>query len=147
MNKQGQTLCLNMIVKDEAHIITRCLASVLPLIDTWVIVDTGSTDGTQAVIQEFFSALPGELIERPWVNFAHNRTEALEFARGKAGYLLIMDADDTLEIAQGFELPPLTADAYCLEIHYAGHAYRRRQLIRSTLPWHYVGVLHEYLLP
>ena len=50
-----------------------------------------------------------------------------------------------LEIDQGFELPLLTADAYCLEILYAGHAYRRRQLIRTALPWRYVGVLHEYL--
>lgn len=145
MNKHGQTVCLNMIVKDEAHIIHRCLASVLPLIDSWLIVDTGSTDGTQAVIREFFCDLPGELIERPWLNFAHNRTEALGFARGKSDYLLIMDADDTLEIAEGFELPLLTADAYCLEINYGGHAYRRRQLIRSSLPWRYAGILHEYL--
>lgn len=145
MNKHGQTVCLNMIVKDEAHIIHRCLASVLPLIDSWLIVDTGSTDGTQAVILEFFRDLPGELIERPWLNFAHNRTEALEFARGKSDYLLIMDADDTLEISEGFELPLLTADAYCLEINYGGHAYRRRQLIRSSLPWRYAGILHEYL--
>ncbi|ESS66648.1 glycosyl transferase family 2 [Methyloglobulus morosus KoM1] len=145
MNKHGQAVCLNMIVKDEAHIIHRCLASVRPLIDSWLIVDTGSTDGTQAVIREILHDVPGEIVECPWVNFAHNRTEALELARGKGDYLLIMDADDTLEIVQGFELPVLTADAYCLEIHYAGHAYRRRQLIRNALPWRYVGVLHEYL--
>ena len=92
MNKHGQTVCLNMIVKDEAHIINRCLTSVLPLIDSWLIVDTGSTDGTQTVIREFLSELPGELVKRPWLNFAHNRTEALEFACSNADYLLIMDA-------------------------------------------------------
>ena len=43
------TICLNMIVKNEAPVIGRCLASVLPFVDRWVIVDTGSTDGTQVV--------------------------------------------------------------------------------------------------
>jgi len=45
------TICLCMIVKNEAAVIERCLASVRPLIDTWVISDTGSTDGTQDLIR------------------------------------------------------------------------------------------------
>ena len=44
-------ICLNMIVKDESRVIRRCLESVKPLIDYWVIVDTGSTDGTQEIIK------------------------------------------------------------------------------------------------
>lgn len=134
-----------MIVKNEAHVIRRCLDSVRPLIDHWFIVDTGSSDGTQAIIREHLKDLPGELIERPWVNFAHNRSEALAYARGKGDYVLIMDADDTLEIAKDFELPRLTADAYTIEIFYAGMAYSRRQLIKNTLPWRYESVIHEYL--
>ena len=37
------SLCLNMIVKNEAHVIRRCLDSVRPFVSHWVIVDTGST--------------------------------------------------------------------------------------------------------
>ena len=44
---------LNMIVKNEAHVILRCLASVKPWIDSWCIVDTGSSDGTQEIIQNY----------------------------------------------------------------------------------------------
>ena len=65
-----------MIVKNEAHVIRRCLDSVRPLIDRWVIVDTGSTDGTQALIRELMADVPGELHERPWVDFSTNRNQA-----------------------------------------------------------------------
>src|SRR2546428_69578 len=70
-------ICLNMIVKNESHVITRCLGSVLPLIDYWVIVDTGSDDGTQKIIKDFMQekGVSGELHERPWINFSHNRNE------------------------------------------------------------------------
>jgi glycosyltransferase involved in cell wall biosynthesis len=145
MNADGQTICLNMIVKNEAAVIRRCLDSVLPIIDRWLIVDTGSTDGTQAIIREHLRALPGELHERSWHDFARNRTEALDLARGKSEYSLIIDADDALEIAAGAALPALTADSYTVEIEDVGTVYRRTQLVRSALPWRYEGVLHEYL--
>jgi len=140
-----QTICLNMIVKNEAAVIRRCLESVRPLIDCWVIVDTGSTDGTQDIIRETLRDLPGELHERRWVNFGHNRTEALELARGHADYLLLIDADEVVRIDEGFAMPPLTADIYTVLVRYAGYSYTRRQLLRDGKPWRYEGVLHEYV--
>jgi glycosyltransferase involved in cell wall biosynthesis len=145
MNAHGQTICLNMIVKNEAHVIRRCLASVRPFIDSWVIVDTGSTDGTQSIIREEFADLPGMLIERPWVNFAHNRTEALEAAKDRGNYAFIIDADETLSIDAGFTRPQLDADSYDIAVHFGGIAYHRKQLVRNELAWRYVGVLHEYI--
>ena len=140
-----KTICLSMIVKNEAPVIRRCLSSVLPIIDHWVIIDTGSTDGTQEIIRDYLTALPGELYERQWKDFAYNRSEALSFARPHGDYSLIIDADDTLEIPDDFQLPELTADSYTLEINDASIRYRRTQLVRNTLPWRYEGVLHEYL--
>ncbi|KAA5597317.1 glycosyltransferase [Blastochloris sulfoviridis] len=145
MNASGQIICLNMIVKNEASVIRRCLDSVRPIINRWVIVDTGSTDGTQDIIREHLRDLPGELHERPWRNFAHNRTEALELARGQCDYALIIDADDTLEIEPGTVLPFLTADSYMMEIRISTVAYRRPQLVRAACGWRYEGVLHEFL--
>lgn len=145
MNAAGQTLCLNMIVKNEAPVIRRCLASVRPLIDRWVIVDTGSTDGTQDIIRAQLGDLPGELHERPWRDFAHNRSEALDLARGKSDYTLIIDADDALETVPGAAVPLLNADAYMLDIHDNALLYQRPQIVRSALPWRYRGVLHEFL--
>jgi glycosyltransferase involved in cell wall biosynthesis len=143
MNRK--TVCLNMIVKDEAHLIRRCLESALPLIDSWVIVDTGSSDGTQDVIREFLKEVPGELFERPWRDFAYNRTEAIELARNRGDYLLFIDADDVFELPAGFRMPELDADAYDMTIDYAGMSYRRATLVRAALPWRWEGVVHEYL--
>jgi hypothetical protein len=144
MNAAGQTICLNMIVKNEAAVIRRCLDSVLPVIDRWVIVDTGSSDGTQGIIREHLRNTPGELHERPWRDFAANRTEALALARGQANYTLIIDADDELAAEAG-AIPELTADSYTLEIADSGIVYRRPQIVKNSLPFRYEGVLHEYV--
>src|ERR1043166_5955708 len=136
-------LCLVMIVRDEAPVIRRCLASVRPLIDHWVIVDTGSTDGTQQIVAEFMKGIPGELIERPWVGFAHNRTEAIQYACNRGRYALVVDADETVEVTDDFRKDALTADAYVVVPNHTNITYMRKQILRLDLPWRYEGVLHE----
>src|SRR4051794_7539625 len=106
------SVCLTMIVKDETAVIERCLRALRPFIDCWSIVDTGSTDGTQRLIASSLADLPGELHERPWRDFGHNRTEALALARAWADYSLMIDADETFDVAAGFAFPELTADGY-----------------------------------
>ncbi len=134
-----------MIVKNEAHVIARCLDSVRPFIDHWMLVDTGSTDGTQEVVQRCLADLPGQLLQRPWVNFAHNRTEALEAAREKAFYSFVIDADEILVIEPNFIRPRLEADGYQMKLQSGKLIYWRTQLVANRLPWRYVGVLHEKL--
>ncbi|MFM9032841.1 MAG: glycosyltransferase [Mycobacterium sp.] len=140
-----RSVCLTMIVRDEAHIVSDVLDATAPRIDYWVVVDTGSTDGTQDIIRRKMEELgiPGELHERPWRDFGHNRSEALTLAQGKADYIWMMDADDTV-----IGVPPfggLTADCYFMEIRMdTGHIFWRRQLFRDGVPWYYKGVLHEY---
>lgn len=140
-----QTVCLSMIVKNEVQVIERCLASLRSLIDYWVIVDTGSTDGTQDAIRTLMADVPGELHERPWRDFAHNRNEALELARQHGDYVLIIDADDALELDPQFTMPALHADSYMLPIADTSIAYQRTQIVKSALPWQWRGVLHEFL--
>ncbi|RSS73958.1 glycosyltransferase [Streptomyces sp. WAC06614] len=131
-----------MIVKNESAVIERCLASVRDLIDTWVISDTGSTDGTQDLIRRTLHGIPGELHEEPWVNFGHNRSLNIAHALGKADYLLLLDAD--LVIRREGPLPPLTADSYMLR-HEGPTEYRIKRLVRGSIAWRYEGVTHEYL--
>ena len=144
--KSKPKVCLNMIIKNESKVIERCLESAKPLIDYWIIVDTGSKDGTQEIVKKFMKDIPGELHERPWVNFEHNRNEALDLAKDKADYLLFIDADDKFEVPPGYIRPELDKDGYYITINYSGSAYDRVQLIRTDLDWHWGGVVHEALV-
>lgn len=142
----NQKICLNMIVKDESKGIRKCLESVKPFIDYWVIVDTGSTDGTQEIIKEYFKDVPGELHEQSWVDFAHNRNEALKLAKEKGDYLLFIDGDDILTFDPDFKKPTLDKDAYYITISYSGMNYARTSLVKSNLNWRWDGVVHEVLV-
>ncbi len=141
----GQTIGLCMIVKNEVTIIERCLMSVMGFIDHWTIVDTGSTDGTPEKILRVMKDIPGCLYERPWVDFAHNRSEALFLARDRADYSLIMDADDVLEVPDGARIPLLETDSVTVDINYDPIRYARPQLVSNKLPWRYRGAIHEFL--
>jgi len=142
-------ICLNMIVKDEAEVIQRCLESVIPIIDTWIIVDTGSTDGTQSIIKEFMKkrGIEGTLYERNWINFEHNRNEALQLAKNKADYLLFIDADEFLIYEDQFEMPVLSKDFYYININCFKTEYKKIFMVKTDHEWRWQGVLHEVLTP
>src|SRR6266699_3447605 len=92
-----KSIGLCMIVKNEAHVIARCLESFLPLLDYVLIVDTGSTDETVSVSRKFLQErkIPGEIRHQPWQDFASNRTAALAMLRDRReiDYRLMIDAD------------------------------------------------------
>lgn len=143
--KQKKTICLSMIVKNESHVITRCLATVKPIIDYWIVVDTGSKDGTQKIVQDYLKDIPGELYEHPWVNFEHNRNQALEYTKGKADYALFIDADEVFEYAPDFKLPELDKDSYLFTLVRGNVQYALPTLVRTDQEWKWHGALHEYL--
>ena len=68
-----------MIVKNESHIIEETLECISKYIDYYVISDTGSTDNTVEVINNFFDKknIPGEIHLNKWKNFGYNRSLAL----------------------------------------------------------------------
>lgn len=142
------TICLSMIVRDESAVIRRCLRSVKPYIDAWVVSDTGSTDGTQNIVRGELAGIRGELIERPWVDFATNRNEALEHAR-KLGcdYVLLIDADEEFIPDSGFTLEGLDGDTYSAWFNVAGTEARwfRKLLVKSDSDIRYKFVLDETL--
>lgn len=143
---KSKTICLNMIVKNESKVIERCLASIKDIVDYWIIVDTGSTDGTQKIIKKFMKDIPGELHQRPWVNFEHNRNEALALAKGKGDYLFFIDADEQLVFSNPFIRQNLDKDYYFVDIHTELLRFKRILLVNNHIQdWMWKGVLHECL--
>jgi glycosyltransferase involved in cell wall biosynthesis len=147
MTQATPRICLTMMVKNEAQIILRCLESVVELVDTWVVCDTGSTDGTQEIIQNFFKErqIPGELHQQEWKNYGHNRTLTLQAAKGKGQYLLLADADYIFHLNSREFLDNLTAPAYNYGNVGSQLSYAMTKLLKGDLDWRYVGVTHEYV--
>ncbi len=144
------TLCAALIVKNEESVISRCIDSFKDHIDYWVICDTGSTDNTKQIITEKLQGIPGELHDREWKNFGHNRSELMKLCRNKADYIILLDADMTLQVNQGNFRDSLSSDSmkptsYLLK--YEGVNYfRQKLLVRGDLDWRYEGVTHEYIV-
>lgn len=142
-------LCLNMIVKNEAARLVRCLDSVLPYIDAWAIVDTGSTDNTRDLIRDYFkdAGIPGKIRELPFINFEQARNAALVLARSSPfeyDYILLTDADMELVVEDKDFRDKLTAPVYNVVQKAGVISYGNTRLLHRDNQGVYRGVTHEY---
>lgn len=147
-------ICLNMIVKNEAHVIKKTLENICSYIkfEDYIISDTGSTDGTEVVIKSFFDELgiTGKIFHDEWKDFGHNRTMALKHGRENSGsdFLFIFDADDMIYGKMDMRMGDADfwqKDAYFLKFG-EGLCYKRILLVDNKLEWKFEGVLHEYIV-
>lgn len=146
-------IALAMIVKDEEHIIVRCLDSVKRLIDYVYIADTGSTDNTVAVILKWLETnnIKGQVVRHSWRDFASNRTRVLDEVRDLFGidYALTIDADEILIYDEDVDLETFKKgmhhDLYRICCRYGSVEYMRDNLLKSSMPYYYKGILHEFL--
>ena len=149
ITEKNATICLNMIIKNESHIIANTLENLCNKIkfDYWLICDTGSTDNTVQIITDFFKkkGINGEIFYDEWVNFAHNRTLALQRAYRKTQLLLVFDADD--EIFGNITIPKdVLFDQYYLKFGSSqGTVYSRVLLINNYKEFEYLSVIHEFI--
>jgi hypothetical protein len=152
-------ICLNMIVKNEEHCILETLQSIVKYIGCYVISDTGSTDNTINIIESFFKEnnIEGKIINNEWVNFAVNRTYALEAIKNlsvKCDYIFIIDADDIVinpEILfEEFNSVIKNNEIDIFYLNYKdeinGIEYKRTQIFNNKLEWEYKSPIHEYII-
>lgn len=140
-------LTLSMIVKNEAPNIERCLSSVVPFIDYYVICDTGSTDNTKEVIKKFFDekGIPGEILDHEWVDFGVNRSKALEACLGKTKWAMMIDADDFIVGKLPVDTFDDNVDGYVVKIQRGPYQWLRAQVFNlAKKKWWYEEPLHEY---
>lgn len=109
-------LSIFIIARDEADRIGRTIAAVRGLSDDIVVIDSGSTDGTQDVAMN----LGARVIERAWPGYGPQKRFAEEQCRHP--WLLNLDADEVMpeglvaEIAALFARGEPACDAYRIRI-------------------------------
>jgi tetratricopeptide (TPR) repeat protein len=141
------TLCLNMIVKNESRIIRRLFDSVISIIDSYCICDTGSTDNTIQIIEEYFKekGLNGKIVNEPFKNFCHNRNFGLQACIGLSDYVLLLDADMILE-TKHFDKSILNkANSFSILQGNDSFYYQNVRIVKNNGLYNYVGVTHEYI--
>lgn len=161
----GPALAVVLMIKDEAPVVCDTLR---PLVDGgiehFLISDTGSTDGTQQVVKDFFAQYPTvtyHLVEKPFVDFSTSRNHALDEAEKlfpEIPFLLMPDAEWYLYNTQ--ELLTFCQnerdgchDCLLIPLHIIGYNpekyitlnYHIGRLIRSHKGVRFVGVVHEAL--
>lgn len=144
-----KTLGLVMIVRNEAHGIADTLDTIKPHIQYWTILDTGSTDGTQEIVRQTMSGVPGDLREGPFEDFSTARNLALELHGEKTTFTLMLDADDRVEngdalLAQlrAAEDDMVPAFQVCREMV---ATWWVPLVLRTSAKWRYRGRVHEYV--
>lgn len=150
---KNKKIGLCMIVKNESKIIERCLNSVKPLIDYVCIIDTGSTDDTVDVINNWMKSngVDGQVVFEPWKDFAYNRSFAMEKIREKKyiDYVLMIDADEILMYEENVNFleikENLNCDLYNITCKLGSIEYARTSITKNDMPYFYKGVVHEYL--
>jgi len=144
------SLCL--IVKDEEKHLGKCLKSFSGLYDELIIVDTGSTDKTKAIAEEFGA----KVFDFEWINdFSAARNYALSKATGD--WIMTLDADDVIEEETAKKLRKYLEDnadsCRVISLPYVYHSTSGNAGNTATLPrlWKrelnltYVYPIHEYV--
>jgi len=155
--KQKRIIFLSMI-KNEHKIIKRCISSALTVADAVCICDTGSTDTTVDVLNEYFKtlAVPAKLYNGPehnWKNFGYNRSQSFLSAVAYCKelgwdlahtYALVLDADMELRPQAAFNKQSLSSIGYKMIQKSHTLEYYNTRLMKLSHPWACVGVTHEY---
>ena len=92
-----------IIARNEADRISRAVSSVSGLVDEVLVVDSGSTDGTQALCEK----LGARVIHNDWTGFGPQKRFAEDSARND--WILNLDADEWLSGALRAEIAAILA--------------------------------------
>ncbi len=145
-------LTLSMIVKNEEKHLRGCLESVKDIADEIVIVDTGSTDNTLKIAEEFGA----KIFHFNWINdFSAARNYAMQNSSGR--WILYLDADERLDPESQNELSKIVikeekAGYNCTVKSIDSENGRDNQMFYIRLfavskDIYFSGVVHEQILP
>ncbi len=147
-------LVLTQIMKNEAHVITRMLNSIKPIVDIVCLVDTGSTDNTIEVVKNWGleNNVETHVFERAFDNFENSRNYSIQMAReitngrGNDYWGFWLDADEILEIQPNFNKNGIDKDLYMFNTYINVMKYTRNECYKLDKPFRFYGPVHEFIV-
>ena len=146
MSKSDCFLSGCLIVKNETQNLARCLESIVPYLDELVVVDTGSTDDTVAIAQQFDAIIH----HFQWCDdFSAARNFAISKVCGE--WILMLDADEELIVQDQAWMRQLKNNnhvAFAIELHASDDdatVFPANRVFRNHPQLKYEGKYHEYL--
>jgi len=93
-----ETLSVTIITLNEERNIGTCIRSVAAIAEQVVVIDSGSKDGTEAVVKE----LGAEFHYNPWPGHLEQKNVAID--RSNGSWVLSLDADEWIDEALAAEI-------------------------------------------
>lgn len=144
-----------LMVKNEEAFMVKTLAPFVDAgIQSFVIFDTGSTDNTIAVTDQFFKDHNVQhyiIAQEPFIDFATSRNHALDFAEEcfpDSPFFLMIDAEWYMHNVKGlidFCMQNLESaiPAYLIRIVNKSISFTVPRLVRGKSGKRFIGVVHE----
>lgn len=132
------------IVKNEMRDLPKMLKSAIGAHDRLILIDTGSTDGTEKMCREVFTEANDE--EGRLNDFSKARNHYLDIADKEADWVFVLDADDELKTPEAIRRASYRQDfdAYALWIEDSGARWTTHRMWRTNMGIRYEGRCHEY---
>ena len=154
-NDNKVRIILITMIKNESKIILRNLESVADFVDAICVCDTGSTDNTIEIVQNFFknTKIPTKLAHHKWQDFGHNRSlsfdETVKFCKElnwntEKTYGLVLDGDNKLVHKPSFNRQELKENGYHLMMKTPHFIYYLPVILKLSRNWKSIGVTHEF---
>lgn len=149
---EGLTLSLCMIVKDEEEMLPQCLAAVRDAVDEMIIVDTGSSDRTVEIAEEFGA----KVLHHEW-NGSFSDARNVSFDAATSDWVMYLDADEVLIEDDVDRLRALTGRVwreafYLIETNFTGAVedgtsvnHNALRVFRNRPEYRFDGRIHEQI--
>lgn len=146
--KYDNLMKLLIMVKNGGPDFLKMLNHNVPQFDSYIIMDTGSTDGTLEIARKFAEKHPwGRVVEEEWVGFDVNRNILLDMAGEDCAFTVMLD--DTYYMQGDLRLFLEAAgsdekfDTFSITIINGFDKYSSNRVLRSTVGQRYIYPVHE----
>lgn len=149
-------IILTQIMKNESHVLTRMLDSIKGFADGICMVDTGSTDNSIEILENWGKENDIEtyVFKREFDNFENSRNHSIQKAKeifltrgdGHTYYGFWLDADEILAVDPKFTKQKCALDLYMFNTYIGPMRYTRNEFYRLDKDFQFYGPIHEFIV-